>query len=374
MKKLAQLTFILALFFSSCADKDSFVIKGTVTNDIFEGQYIFLQELDSAWDFRNPVNIDSTIISNGKFTFKGLAKSGSPVHFLYVSDHSDEDFINSPAMVILEPGEIEATLDSVLTVSGTPLNDAFRQINDKKVSIIREIFRLNKQVAADSTNTIAQEAMQKTIMMDWQGFIDNDMYEFIKSNIHNRMGAYLFSTWYDRYPSEKNDELMAGINSEYKSVMAIQAAELYLNIQRKTAVGATYTDLKGKTPDGKDIALSDYIGKNKLVLLDFWASWCKPCIEEMPNVMAAYREYHDKGFEVVGISLDESNDAWKKSVDKLGIPWPQMSDLKGWESYMVETYAVESIPFTILIDSDGKIIAKDLRGNDLTEKVSKALN
>ena len=119
--------------------------------------------------------------------------------------------------------------------------------------------------------------------------------------------------------------------------------------------------------------LSDYVGKSKYVLIDFWASWCGPCRAEMPTVVEAYTKFHDKGFEVVGVSLDNEKDAWVKAIAELKMPWPQMSDLKGWESEACAVYHVQAIPANVLVDEQGNIIAKDLRGEDLLNKMGELL-
>jgi len=119
--------------------------------------------------------------------------------------------------------------------------------------------------------------------------------------------------------------------------------------------------------------ISDFVGKSPLVLVDFWASWCGPCRAEMPHVLKAYEQYHQQGFEIVGVSLDNNKDAWLKAIDQLKLPWPQMSDLKGWESEGAKKYNVRSIPANVLLDKDGKIVAKDLRGEELAERVGQLL-
>lgn len=140
-----------------------------------------------------------------------------------------------------------------------------------------------------------------------------------------------------------------------------------------TAEGKPFVDIKANTPEGKELRLSDFVGNGKVVLVDFWASWCRPCMMEMPNVVKAYELFKSKGLEIVGVSLDNKSEAWKKALAEQKMTWPQMSDLKGWDSEVAKAYAVKGIPATVLIDKEGKIAARDLRGTDLLRKIEELL-
>jgi len=131
-----------------------------------------------------------------------------------------------------------------------------------------------------------------------------------------------------------------------------------------------YTDLVMKDMNDKEIKLSQFAGKGNYVFVDFWASWCGPCRAEMPNVVEAYNKYHSKGLEIVGVSFDQKKDAWTAMVKKLGMEWPQMSDLKGWQCEAGKVYGIRSIPSNILLDPQGKIVASDLRGEELQKKLA----
>ncbi len=137
--------------------------------------------------------------------------------------------------------------------------------------------------------------------------------------------------------------------------------------------GTLVKELTMANLDGKTVRLTDYVGHGKYVLVDFWASWCGPCRQEMPNVVAAYRKYGSEKFEIVGVSFDSKAEAWHAAVKSLGMTWPQMSDLKGWKSAGASVYGIQSIPASVLFDPEGKVIDLDLRGEQLQQRLAELL-
>ena len=146
-----------------------------------------------------------------------------------------------------------------------------------------------------------------------------------------------------------------------------------IDLAAATSINSKFVDLGLSGPQGQTVWVGDYVGQNKLVLIDFWASWCGPCIRELPNVVKAYERFHDKGLEIVGVSLDKDKASWLAAIEQTGQKWPQMSDLKGWDCAGAQIYGIQSIPANVLIDSHGKIVARDLRGDALLEEIESRL-
>ena len=150
--------------------------------------------------------------------------------------------------------------------------------------------------------------------------------------------------------------------------MRKQVAKVATKVQ-----GAELVDFELPDEVGVKHRLSEYIGHGHYVLVDFWASWCGPCRQEMPNVLAAYERFHERGFDILGLSLDNNKEAWLKAVADLGMTWPQLSDLQGWKSLAAQMYDVRAIPFTLLFDPEGKVVEANLRGEALSKKLEELI-
>ena len=345
MKKVIVSLLVIMALITSCAEtivKDEYTISGKLPNTENDGNPVFLQEVGSTWKER--VNIDTAIIENGVFEFKGVAEKGIEVRFVTVSNPNSN--IEESVLVAVEPGKIEVTLDTVSTVKGTAINEQYQTF----------LGNLNK---AENENN--DDEYFKTVV------------DFTKANIQNKLGEFVLMSKSYAFDVDQLNGLLASVSPEFKSDAKGQKVVDRYDALVSTSLDKQFTDLKGKTPEGKDIALSDYAGKGKYVLVDFWASWCPPCREDMPLLVEAYKKYKGKGFEIVGVSLDDDVAKWTGGIKKLNITWPQMSDLKGWNSELSKAYGVASIPHTVLIGKDGKIIARGIKGKDLMGKLGEVI-
>ncbi len=192
-----------------------------------------------------------------------------------------------------------------------------------------------------------------------------------------RARQYALAGIIQAYETNKNSNYVAfgeQFIEEYKEKEPQVAASLEAGIEKERSfmIGGVAPDFSQTAPDGTEVSLSDLRGK--VVLIDFWASWCGPCRRENPNVVRLYEKYKDKGFEILGVSLDRNRDKWLQAIDQDGLEWLHVSDLKGWQNQVAKQYSVSSIPKTLLISEEGKIIAKNLRGQRLANKLAELLD
>ena len=192
--------------------------------------------------------------------------------------------------------------------------------------------------------------------------------EIIRDNRDNELPAkYIKDAMYQFSYEELKNALDP--KTVYYNHPDVAPAKMLLAGYEKRKPGIQFHELSMKDPADKDVTLSQWVGKGNYVLVDFWASWCGPCRKEMPYVITAYEQFHPKGFEVVGVSFDQKKDAWINAIQQMGMQWPQMSDLKGWKCAASDLYGVSSIPSNVLVDPQGKIVAMDLRGEKLLNKL-----
>lgn len=243
-----------------------------------------------------------------------------------------------------------------ILATGTESNEAFADFNKKQWELMAPVMS-GEAADEDVMNIFAQ--MQ--LVMD----------ESYEANKENLWGAYLFvSSKYREMAGEEILETVAAYPAELQEVEEVKLVKDYAEKMLKTDIGQNYINITLPNAEGEDVSLNEVVEANKVVLLDFWASWCRPCMGEMPYLLEAYATYHDKGFEIYGVSLDDNAEAWKTTIEKQGMQWVNVSELKGWQTAAAKEYSVNSIPANFLINAEGKIVAKNLRGEALAEKLA----
>ena len=367
MKKILFLSAI-AVLFAACQSKTEYTISGTVADPMYEGQKVLVVKAAD----NEMVSVDSTIVTNGKFILKGDTDS-SVLRFISIGEN--ETKVRS--IMVVEPGKINVVYDSAFLITGTALNDVYADFNTKQKELSMKARSISEQYNNAEVDGTINDELRTELRSAYDKVADEEKtmtFDFVKTNISNELGQFLFENMSGMFDAEQQKEILALTSDEYKAKENVKRVVDQLAAMESVAIGKDFVDFTMKNAKGEYVSLSDYAGKGKYVFIDFWASWCGPCIQEMPNVVKAYEKYKNKDFEIVGVSLDQDEASWLKGIEELNMTWPQMSDLKLWKSEAVGLYAIRSIPHTVLLDKEGKIIAKDLRGEQLEEKLAELMN
>lgn len=358
----------ICIAFMACGDKSKFEISGKFENAKPQTK-VYLYGINKATEEA----LDSTVLSDkGEFRF---SHATADVDFFRVK------IDNSEYMLIAKNGDaikLEANLTDPsmnYTLSGAAEADKLEELNKNKNGYIAKIAALQAQfeenVAGQPQNRDAiANQMRPALMKENEGLV-NYILKFAMDNTNSLAGFYAINSL---NPSDYEKEILAyadKIKSNFNKNAAVTDFLVRMAKLRSVQVGQLAPDFTMNTIDGKSIKLSDL--KGKYVLLDFWASWCQPCRQENPNVVRLYKQYKDKNFTILGVSLDKDPIAWKQAVIQDGLTWTHASELKDFESPTVRLYQVDAIPSSFLLSPDGKIIAKNLRGEELAAFLAKTL-
>lgn len=382
MKKITLLALAtIALY--SCNNSESgnnsgFEIKGNLSNS--KGEAIYLEKLSQT----GVTSVDSaTIDEKGEFKMNHY----SPSVGFYRLRISNSNF----AMMVLDSAQkVSVTADArdlgnTFKAEGSPDTQLFLEYNKLaqgqkvRTDSLENIFRTAMVVM--KLDSLRADSLSKELQKPYEAMV-GQYSDVLAKKIKENTGSFASimaiqqlrpENYLDVYKAlDKGLSAKYPENKDIKSYHAmVQQTEMMVSRTQAIKVGAEAPELILPKPNDKDLALSSLRGK--VVLIDFWASWCGPCRKELPNVKRAYEKYKSKGFEILGVSLDKDRDAWLEAISKEGLTWPQVSDLKFWQSEACQIYAVQSIPYTVLVDKEGKIIATDLRGAELDKKLAEVL-
>jgi len=363
--KYFLLISLSALMLWSCGNKNQFSISGKVAPAV-DGKMILFGFKDG-----QPVPSDTTEIVKGKFSFKGSVEIPE---LKLMAIEGQQKYV---AQIFVDPSKIDLIVypDSFETnvIKGSKSQDIFQKYIDEMVTISSKENDLRSR--AQQAQATGNEEEMNAIQYEYQTMVENIKLfsrNFIKEYKSSPVAAYVYLMNFVQEAQYEELDSMLTVFEPIKTSEFVTAIKERAEAMKAFSKGALAPDFTLSGPDGKPFSLSSL--KGKYVLIDFWASWCQPCMVEMPNVIELYQTYKDKGFEIVGVSLDREKEAWLKTIQIPGMSWIHVWDMEGeTPGEVANKFGVTGIPHTVLIDREGKIVATNLRGDDLKNKLIESL-
>lgn len=362
MKKSIFLVLTAALMVA--CQSNSYKIKGTAEG-LADGDTLYFTT-----DMIEGVPSDTLIVEGGKFKMTGDCDS-IQMAMIYSARHNELN-----ANFFVEPGNIVVTISGTpgeSRVGGTPCNDRWQVLNDSVTAIGKRINQIAEHIYGNQVTKEEQEQGMAQIEQMNQHF-QKLLLKTAEKNVDNEFGYFLLTYYPKEYIDNKDRlRLIQQMPDELRQRPLIKQLEATIATAAMTAEGSKMPAFSQPSPEGSTINIMDEVSKNKVTIIDFWASWCGPCRQEMPFMVELYKQLHDKGLGIVGVSLDNNEVDWTTAIKQLQLPWPQMSDLEGWDNAAAKQFDITSIPHTIVVDQKGTILRRGLRGEQLREFVESQL-
>ncbi len=337
MKKILILAAATAML-AGCGKTTRFVIEGDVPG--LAGPVSLINERGDT--------LASAPVTEGKFTMKG--QTDAPALALL------NDPMKPVALIFVENGTIKVAGESIeaITATGTPANDGYTTWNELNSTLMERVF----QTASDEE--------RKAIFDDYAAKSDS----LLNNNMDNNFGLYMLTNYINTWDGSKIIATLDEFSPEMQSTELAGEIRAVAQGRINSEIGNAFTDITLPDAEGNNLSLSDYVGKGKWVLLDFWASWCSPCMQEVPSLREAYEMFRDKGLVIFGVSFDRTDEAWKKALEANEMTWINVSAVDDEEGTVGKAYAVNNIPANFLIGPDGTILYKNLFGEELISTLS----
>ena len=370
IKFIAACYIAISFSISSCTslEPNAFVIYGTTDHADGSSVYRIISGPNG-----QPVTTDSTKVVNGSFELKGTLDQ-IDINFIFLEG------VNGNVPVILEEGSIEMEIfkDSLASsiTAGTPSNNNLAQYRESTQGFAKDMRTLVQEI--NEANTLGDNILAEDLTAKYKA-VETNLSVFEKDFMNSNPQSYVATLILERLVTTKamrSSEaklIYNGFDPKIKSSVSGKKVEAIINVpSNQTAIGEVAPAFEGPTPTGELVSLASL--KGKVTIIDFWASWCRPCRIENPNLVRLYKRMHDKGLEIVGVSLDKNQSSWARAIEDDGLSWNHVSNLKYWQDPIALLYGVRSIPAAFVLNKEGVIVAKNLRGAQLDAKIEELLS